>query len=240
MMLQCANKGSKSLRHTQGCNQSIMPQNSTCWVDTVKIDQLFSATRAHFSASFTLKQYMSASRDYSCVPFFASLLATLGGDLPWLFWISQVAAPIHWDQYLLALATCYRSDAHSWVQLPWSPFFPDNLTVDPSDPSRPPPVSLLPRFHEKALLLAFTRTYFGSLMLLPRIPSPVWWVLTCTTIRSINVWTELVALGPPSDVSPAKCGWTPRLSIHFHGPVHYNSGSQMRPESSKLPAQVTW
>jgi hypothetical protein len=151
-----ANTGSRSLEthpskletpiHTQGCNQSVEPQDrlrprSTRPDDTIKADQL-DLTRVHCSTSFALKQHKPASRDHSCVP----LLATLVGDLPQSFWISCTFQ-------LLALASRYKSDARSQMPFPpqavllWTPVLLGGCCQLMNSP---------PRFHENLLLVEDT------------------------------------------------------------------------------------
>jgi hypothetical protein len=149
----------------------------------------------------TLRQQ---SRDYSCVPLFASLLATLAGNLPQSFSISRVAALVHGHRYLLALATLYRSV--------WSPF-----------PTAVLWTQVLPEGFRQWALLAFTRTRFLLVTLPPRSPSSSWWGVRCVAIPSINVWTELVALHPLSRVSLAvwlnattECTLSWACSLHLH------------------------
>jgi hypothetical protein len=136
------------------------------------------------------------------------LLPAPADDLPRSFSISFMAAPIHQDQYLVALATCPRSDVQLRVLSP----FPVNLTVDRV---------LLGGQCQWVLLLAFTRTCCQSVMLLQRTPSPFGEPYVCDNfLNKCMNWP--VALGSPSCVSLARCGWTQQLSARFRGPVQYN------------------
>jgi hypothetical protein len=98
----------------------------------------------------------------------------------------------------------------------------------PSPPPPPPPPALLwaqmlpGGLRQWGLLLAFWRTYFLSVMLPPRTPSPVCWAFTCVIVPSINVWTVLwlwvlchVCLRPSVD---EHCDWVHAGSVHYTRP----------------------
>jgi hypothetical protein len=96
----------------------------------LKAEQLDSATAARGSATSALKQRAPASRDHSCVP-------ALPACSPLWRATFLVVHDLHHDQYLLALATRYRSDtapspvtvvAFSPAALLWTRVLPENAT----------------------------------------------------------------------------------------------------------------
>jgi hypothetical protein len=89
--------------HTQG-RHNPWPQHSPHKGTAVdlKAEQLDSATAARGSATSALKQRAPASRDHSCVP-------ALPACSPLWRATFLIVHDLHHDQYLLALATRYRS-----------------------------------------------------------------------------------------------------------------------------------